>query len=164
MKGWLEFNVLFSTNTVISETNTWKVWNESWFNSYHKSSDRSRAAIEHIGATWRIRLNLCFLRPMQVHNRKWQIDRFSSFCIAHGRMSSGTLAPPGECDWNYARWRHLVHRVELALSTAHPSPQPKRHHDRFSCFRTVDHRVFLYLGAIRAEARAGERAEIFLFK
>jgi len=27
---------------------------------------------------------------------KWQIDQFSHFCTNHGRVSSGTLAPPGE--------------------------------------------------------------------
>jgi len=35
-----------------------------------------------IRATWRIPLNLCFLRPTQV-----QIDQFSHFCTAHGRKS-----------------------------------------------------------------------------
>jgi len=35
----------------------------------------------HIGATWRLRLNLCFLWP------KRQIYRFSRFCTAHRRKS-----------------------------------------------------------------------------
>jgi len=40
----------------------------------------------HIGAIWRIRLNLCFLWPFWVHNPKRQIDWFSRFCTAYGRM------------------------------------------------------------------------------
>jgi len=38
----------------------------------------------HIDTSWRIRLNLCFLWPTQVHNPKRQIDQFSCCYTAHG--------------------------------------------------------------------------------
>jgi len=38
----------------------------------------------HIGADWRMLLNLCFLRPIRVHNSN---GKSISFCTAHGRKS-----------------------------------------------------------------------------
>jgi len=49
----------------------------------------------------------------------------------------GTLAPPGEYDWNCAHWRHLVNAIELVLPSAHLNPQPKRQIDQFSHFCTA---------------------------
>jgi len=86
-------------------------------------------------------------RPMSRLTRlpKLQIDRFSHFCTAAGRVSLGTMEPPGEYDWICAHWRNLTNTVELVLSWAHPSPQPKRQIDRFSRFITYSHgKKFLY--------------------
>ena len=55
---------------------------------------------------------------------KQQIDQFSRFCTVHGRVSSGTLAPPGEYDWDCAHWRHLVNTTKLVVPVAHYSAQP----------------------------------------
>ena len=68
---------------------------------------------------------------------KWQIAWFSRFSSAHGRVSSGTLAPLGEYDWDGAHWRPLANRIELVLPSAHPSPQPKWQIDQFSRFCTA---------------------------
>ena len=139
----------------------------------------------HIGATWRMRLNVCILRPIGFHNQKRQIDQFSRFCPAHCRkclyltighhihqncLPRGIWTPSNtwfvgamrahnpndtsigsavfaqmiaDCPLynGFARfplkitpfpWRldaHVIHG-----SFAHPSPQPKRHLDRFSRF------------------------------
>jgi len=40
------------------------------------------------------------------------------------------------CPQGRAYWRHLANTIELVLPSAHPSPQPKRQIDRFSCFCT----------------------------
>jgi len=34
----------------------------------------------------------------------------------------------------WAQWRQLANMIELVLSSAHPSPQPKQQIDRFSHF------------------------------
>jgi len=47
----------------------------------------------HIGATSRIRLNLCFLRATQLQSTKGKSDRFSHCCTGHGRVSSDKLSP-----------------------------------------------------------------------
>jgi len=64
---------------------------------------------------------------------KRQIDRFSRFCTAHGKVSSHTLAPPGEYDWNCS-----------SFGSAHQSPQPKRQIDQFNRFYTTHGRKSLY--------------------
>jgi len=79
--------------------------------------------IVHIGATWQIQLNFCFLWTIGVLNPNGISIGSASLCTAHGRMSSGTLAPPGEYDWNCAQWCHLANTIELLLLSAHPSPQ-----------------------------------------
>jgi len=94
----------------------------------------------HIGATWRIRLNLCFLRLIRVHNPngisigsavfaqimadtlQW-VPLFPEIAPSHGTM--------GALD------RHLT------IPSAHLSPQPKRLR-RFSRFCIDDRRVSLY--------------------
>jgi len=45
----------------------------------------------------------------------------------------------------WAHWRHLANTIELMLSLAHPSPQPKRQIGRFSRFCAAHGRKFLYL-------------------
>jgi len=80
----------------------------------------------------------------------WEtIDRFSGFCTAHGRVSSGTLAPSGEYDWNYAHWRHLANTIELVLPLAHPNPQYKLQINRFSHSCTAHGRKSLYFTVSR---------------
>jgi len=37
----------------------------------------------------------------------------------HSRVSSGTLAPPGEYDWNCAHGRHLANTIELEPTQVH---------------------------------------------
>jgi len=68
-------------------------------------------------------LTLHSAHPSPQHKR--QIARFSRVCTAHGSVSSGTLVPPGEYDWNCEHWRHLANTIELMLPLAHPSPQPQ---------------------------------------
>ena len=75
---------------------------------------------------------------------KWQIAWFSRFSSTHGRVSSGTLSPLGEYDWDGAHWRPLANRIELVLPSAHPSPQPKWRSNRFSRFCTAHGRKSLY--------------------
>jgi len=48
------------------------------------------------------------------------------------------------CPPMWAHWRHLANMIELLLPSAHPSPQPKRQIDRFSCFCTAHDRKSLY--------------------
>ena len=80
-------------------------------------------------------IELGFLRPTRVHNPNGKsIGSAVYACTAHGRVSSGVSAPPCEYDRNCAHWRHLAITIELVLLLAHPSPQPKRQINRFSCF------------------------------
>ena len=98
----------------------------------------------HIGASWRIRLSLCFLRPTQVHN-------------PNGKSIGPAIFAQlmAECHW--VHWRHLpntieaVHtgaswqmRLNLCFTRSTPSPQPKRQIDRFSRFCTAHGRTSLY--------------------
>ena len=81
--------------TIIIKTNGQRNF---WHNA--ASPQQTDSPWGHMGATWWIRLNLSF-SPLesttQTANRL--IDLFSHFCTAHSRVSSGTLAPPGEHDW-----------------------------------------------------------------
>ena len=74
----------------------------------------------HIGTTWWIRFNLCFLRPTWVHNLNCK------------SISSAVFAQLKEC--RQVHWRPLVNTIELLLPPAHLSPQPKCKIDRFSRF------------------------------
>ena len=59
----------------------------------------------HIGATWRIWLNLGLAHPSS--QPKWQIERFSHFCTAHGRVSSGIpghVLSPNNCPFARGNW------------------------------------------------------------
>jgi len=51
---------------------------------------------------------------------KWQIDRFSHFCTAHGRVSSGTLVPPGEYDWILASFIPPESTVQMTNQSVQP--------------------------------------------
>jgi len=46
--------------------------------------------------------------------------------------------------FTFPRWRHLANVIKLVLPSAHPSPQPKRQINRFSCFCTAHGRKSLY--------------------
>jgi len=59
----------------------------------------------HIGASWRIRLNLCFLRPTRVHN-----PNSKSICPA---IFAQLMA---ECHW--VHWRHLPNTIETVHTSA----------------------------------------------
>jgi len=73
---------------------------------------------------------------------KRQFDQFSSFCTAHGRKSlyfimgnpSPKIGPSDEAIWTPSN----------TIPWAHPSPQPKQHLDRFSCFCRDNHRASLH--------------------
>jgi len=64
-----------------------------------------------IGATWWIRLNLCFLWPTRVHNPN---------CKFIGSAVFTQLT--AEC--HRVHLRHLANTIELVLPSARPSPQP----------------------------------------
>jgi len=102
----------------------------------------------HNGATCRIQLNLCFLRPTRVHNPKGESIGSAVFAQLTA-VSSGILVPHGEYDWTCASFRtpesttnmanrlvqpcaqltaecrrvhrrHLANTVEFVLPSAHP--------------------------------------------
>jgi len=55
---------------------------------------------------------------------KQQIDRFSRFCTAHGRVSLGTLAPPGEYDWTCASFGAYESTTQTAVSAQMMAESP----------------------------------------
>jgi len=98
----------------------------------------------HTGATWRIRLNECFLQHIRVNSVKGKLISSAIFAqlTAECRYTLQWVAPfpslkitPSHGGYG----PHLTHD-----SWAHLSPQPKWHLDCFSCFCTDDHRVSLY--------------------
>jgi len=101
----------------------------------------------HIGATRRILLNLCVIRPSPSAQPKRQIDRFSPLCTAHGRKFLGF----SKCD-PFPQIALLIgdldsHLIHDSLSESELTNQ--RHDDRFSRFRTDDCRVSLYFTMCR---------------
>jgi len=98
----------------------------------------------HIGATWRIRLNLCFLRPISVHNPNGKSVGSAIFVqlMAERRQAHWHHLP--NVDWTCAHWHHLQNTIELVLPSAHLSPQPKWQIDLFSRFCTAHSRKSLY--------------------
>jgi len=97
----------------------------------------------HIGATWRIRLNLCFLQHTWVHSpngkRSVQLFLHSSRQKVLILYNGGQFPP---------KLPLLVGGdgtpIYFMISWGRPSPQSKLHHNRFSYFRTGDCRVSLY--------------------
>ena len=96
----------------------------------------------HIGATWRIWLNLCFLRPTQVHNlngkliskpflhssRQSVVRYVGATCRI--RLKLCTLAPSVEYDWTRASFasttqtaNRLRHSSRTLQWADHPFPQ-----------------------------------------
>jgi len=97
----------------------------------------------HIGATWRIRLSLCFLQHTWVHspNCKSIGSAMSAQLTAESAytLQCGTLSPK------------IAHSrggfgtpIYFMIPWGRPSPQFKLHHDWFSYFHTGDCRVSLY--------------------
>ena len=109
----------------------------------------------HIGATWRIRLN----RPSAAARCGFMSNYFDHLSLvvvvlvvvvtagqrifdikphraaADGRFNRIRQVAP-MCLPMKAYSRHLANTIELVLSLAYPSPQPKRQLDRFSRFCT----------------------------
>ena len=89
----------------------------------------------HIGATWQILLNLCFLQTTSPQSKR-QINWFSLFlCTAHGRVSSGyigttwrirsklrTMAPLCEYDWTSASLGPLKFTIQTANRSIQVQP------------------------------------------
>ena len=80
------------------------------------------------GATWRIRWNLCFLKPTWVHN-------------PNGKSNGSAIFTQLMAE---AHLRNLANTTELVLHWAHPSPQPKWEIDQLSRFCTAHGRKSLY--------------------
>ena len=84
----------------------------------------------HIGTTWQIWFNLCFLQPTRVHFQNGKLIGSAVFA-AQGRVSSGILAPHGKYDWNCTHWCHLTNGLpESTTQTANRSVQPFLHSSR----------------------------------
>jgi len=96
--------------------------------------------VVHTGATWRIRLNICFLGPThtQTTNRSVQPLLHSSL----QKVPIFTMGVPfnQNCPFPLGIWTPYN-----SCPWASPSPQPKRHLDRFSRFCTDDRGVSLSL-------------------
>jgi len=116
---------------------------DGWFNVIRQVTATYPPMRAHIGATWRIRLNLCILRPTRVHNPngKWigsavfaQLTAQSAYTLQWAPLSTrialshGGSGPP----------------MQHMMLSVHASPQPKWHLDRFSRVCTDDRRVSLY--------------------
>jgi len=59
-----------------------------WFvqRRYHQAKPNIRqSVIGHVGANWRIRLNLCFLQPTQIHNPDCKSLGSAIFCMHSSR-------------------------------------------------------------------------------
>jgi len=94
----------------------------------------------HIGATWRIRLNLCFLWPTRVHN---QNNKSISSAISAQLTAESPYAL--QCATSFPQNCPLImgdlDPIKFMILWASSSPQSTQHHDRFSCFRTGGDRV-----------------------
>ena len=86
----------------------------------------------HIGATWWIRLNLCFLLPTKAHNPNGKsIGSAAVTQLMVGSPYTLQWAPLSPITALGMGWSgHLFNRI----TWVHPSPQPKRHLDRFCRF------------------------------
>jgi len=100
----------------------------------------------HIGATWRIRLNLCFLRPTRVHNPN---DKSISSAISAQLMAESpytlqwvTLSP------KIAPFHGDLDPMLFMIFWASLSPQSKWHHDFVQLFlhRWLQSVPILYYG------------------
>ena len=89
------------------------------------SHSSQHSVVGHIGATRRIRLNLCIPWAQPSPQPKLQIDRFSHFCTANGRKSHTLPLLMGDLD------PHLIYnslgQSKPTTQTASPSVQPFLH-------------------------------------
>ena len=98
----------------------------------------------HEGAYWRHLANTIKLVHPSAHSSpqsKRQMDRFSRFCTAYGRKCLYfTMGAPihQNCPFPWGSGVWTSHGGYVMLS-AHASPQPERHLDRFSRLCTDDH-------------------------
>ena len=115
------------------------------------SPGRGNVAIPrlHIGATWRIRSNLCILRPTAVHNQNGKSIGAAVFAqlAAESAWLYFTMGAPihQDCPFPSGIRTPIYHMI----TWAHASPCPKWHLDRFSRFCTDDRRVSLYITTVR---------------
>jgi len=96
----------------------------------------------HVGATWRIWLNLCILWHTRVHNRYGKgigSVVFHSLWQNVPILYSGRPYPP-----ELPLPMGIMWTSNVTMLSAQTSPQPKRHLDRFSRLCTDDRGVFLY--------------------
>jgi len=94
---------------------------------------RQVAPMCHIDATWRIRLNLCFLRRTQVHNPNGKSIGSAIFAQLTA-VSSGMLGyvfSPNNCRFACGIWAHIIHDSlgpsKPTIQTASRSVQPFLH-------------------------------------
>jgi len=96
----------------------------------------------HTGATWRIRLNLCFLRSTWLHNPNGKSIGPAVFAqiMAESPYTLQLVPLPPKLP--------LLMRASepqsITIPWAHPSLQPKQHLNQFRHCCTDDHRVSLY--------------------
>jgi len=81
------------------------------------------------------------LRPF-FHYSSWLVWHKTEQ-LADGRLNRIRQVAP-MCPPITAHWRHLANMIELVLSSAHPSPQPKQQIDRFRRFCTAYGRKSIY--------------------
>jgi len=116
----------------------------TWLNTFTKINkwsqlfDKKAASPPHMDHSI-IFARLCQCAPQLTHASLGQPEsipetasnRFSCFCTAHGKTSlyftTGRPFPPQKCHCTW--WIGIPH---LMFPWDHPSPQPKRHVDRFS--------------------------------
>jgi len=67
-----------------------------------------QSVIGHIGAAWRIRSNLCFLRPSSPQPKR-KIVRFNRFCTAYGRYFTMSAHFPKIAFCHGESGPHLTH-------------------------------------------------------
>ena len=114
-------------------------------------------------------MNLCSLRPTPVHNANGKSIGLP-FCTAHGRVSSGRLAPPGEYDLNLCILRPArVHNqkgksiasavfaqltaespytlqwapLSPKIAHSHRGPRPDLTHDSLGPFEPITNGIFI---------------------
>ena len=111
----------------------------------------------HIGATWQIRLNLCFLRPTQVHNPNGKLTGsaiFAQLKVECRQACRGMSFPPIIAPSHGRPFPILklplpmghLDPIWYVICWAHQSPKLKQHLDQFSLFCT-DNYPILYNGS-----------------
>ena len=111
-----------------------------WHGRAHLLHLVNTTELVHADATWRERLNVCFLEPTQVHNPNDKSIGSTAFAHAHGRKSLDfTMGAPCPLNCPYPRGSG----PHLTQDSMDPS-DPTTLLDHFSRFSTDDRRVSLY--------------------